>query len=132
MRIDDLVVLKNKTDAWRSNKSHLREAVPKDLIKMVVDGVPQHGMRKIVAATGFRPKLIEKWSGAPSRKNSQPATLPGSTPTYTKISVMPPQFSSPQPLAEIEIASGCCARLYTITPELHSLVLSLIHAGGQQ
>jgi hypothetical protein len=130
MRVDDLVVLKNKTDVWRSSKSHLHEAVPKDLIKMALDGVSQHGMRKIVAATGFRPGMIKKWSVAPSRKNPLQTALPASTPTYTKISVMPPQFSSPVPLAEIEMPSGCCVRLYTITPELSALVLSLSPTGG--
>ncbi len=126
MYTDELESLKERLALWRANKKYRCETIPEELVVAARNALKSHKISKIIAATGIEKERI---IGRSKCTKSSPTTLPDKVPSYTKLAHETFRLPINQPLVEIESIQGAKIRLFSVTEDVKTLVLSLCRTG---
>ncbi|MEW6752223.1 MAG: hypothetical protein AB1505_14765 [Candidatus Latescibacterota bacterium] len=134
MRVDSLEALQAAFAAWRSQKKHVRESMPEELVARAHRAAQKHGEPAVVRVTRVERGRLFRGPRAgtkpvPVTRKKAPAQ-PRSVPAFTRLELTAPGTpASPQPIAEVETGSGVRLRVFAPTPELLGLLSTVCGAG---
>jgi len=136
MKIDSLDGLERAFAEWRSRKKHAREAVPAELIARAQRATKKHGVKAVVRVTRLeRSRLFRGSSGgktAASSPRREANVGAESVPAFSRVDLVAPSMMGPQPLAEVESASGVKLRVFELTPEMMGLLSEMCGIEGSR
>ena len=134
MKVDSLDELQAAFAAWRRQKKHPRETMPKELVARAHRAARKHGERAVVRVTRvergrlFRQPLADETPQVPEGKA---AAQPRPAPAFTRVELSAPGAPpTPRPIAEVETGSGVTLRMFEQTPELMGLFSAVCGLGG--
>lgn len=134
MKVDSLDELQAAFAAWRRQKKHPRETVPKELVARAQRAAKRHGERAVVRVTRvergrlFRQPLADE---APQVSGRKAVAQPGPAPAFTRVDLSAPGAPpTPRLIAEVETGSGVTLRMFEQTPELMGLLSTVCGLGG--
>jgi len=134
MKVDSLDELRSAFAEWRSEKKHVREAMPEELLARARRATRQHGLTAVVGVT--RVERARLFRVRPARTKAQAATsakpkgVPGLGPTFSRLELSAPAAPSPHPIAEVETGAGVRLRVFEPTPEMLGLLSAVCGFGG--
>lgn len=128
-KIDSLDALESAFAAWRRSKRHPTEPVPAALMERARRAAGVHGDKDVARVTKIeRSRLWKRRVGktvrTPPRAKSRPA--------FSRLELSTPIPTDSRPLAEVETPEGVKLRVFAETPEVLSLLSSLLSVGGQR
>ena len=124
MKIDGLGALTAAFEDWRSNKRHVREAVPAPLLRRACAAARGHGLAAVARATKVDRRLLK--TTLRSRSRIAPAR---GAPAFSRLELAAPATTAPA-FAEIETRTGLKVRLFAQNDAALGLLSSLLGAGG--
>jgi len=123
MPSESLAGLKAAFEEWRSNKRHLREAVPVELLQRARVAARQHGPAAVARATKLDRGRIKAGRTGNDRR-SAPMT---GAPAFSRLELGAP---ARRPFAEVEMPTGLKVRLFTQSDEALRLLSCLLATAG--
>lgn len=134
MKVDSLEELRWAFAEWRSEKKHVREAMPEELLARARRATGKHGLTAVVRVTRverarlFRVRPVRKKVQAVT--SAKPKGVPGLVPTFSRLELSAPAAPSPRPIAEVETGAGVRLRVFEQTPEMMGLLSAVCGFGG--
>lgn len=116
MHRDSLAKLELAFELWRRKRKHGRERVPDDLSRQACAAIEVHGVSRVAKATKMQISRLRKRLKEEERNR---------LPAYSRIELR----TLTGPLAEVETPSGLKLKVFSVTPEMVSLLSALSGVG---
>lgn len=122
---DSLAKLKAAFAEWRSQKRHVREAIPAELVRRACAAARRHGVAAVHRVTRVAPSRLKARGRGRVERRAPAAPVAA----YSRLKLAA-AVAAPRLLAEVEMPTGLKVRLFDGTDEARVLLSSLLARGG--
>ena len=126
MTVDSLEQLEAAFGRWRTEKKHVREKMPEELLTRARRAATTYGCSRVAQAAKVDRRRLET---APAPAPAEGHGMRPMAPTYSRVELVAPP-SSARPFAELETPGGIKVRLYSQTRETLDLLSAVCVSGG--